>query len=270
MPVHRTPLDDVTADRLAGGSIDPADAPPGFVQVAEVLAELRSAPFAASDPDPALLGAMVRAIHDSPRPTRTLRMSRFRTTKVATIAAAVVLSTAGVAAAATGTLPDPAQDAVSDAASHVGVDLPAAHDDHPTGNIDNPTERDDHGVDVSETARTTEASGRDHGRAVSEVARDEHGRDDDTTSTTEATEDDDDATHGHRPDDAGKPEDPGTQAPVATPDGGGTGTADEASHGHSSAGTSHASDRAGEGSGNADDHASSSGRSGSNRGSSDS
>lgn len=48
------------------------------------------------------------------------------TVKVTAIAAGTVLSMGGVAAAATGNLPDPAQDAVSDVAAHVGVDVPKA------------------------------------------------------------------------------------------------------------------------------------------------
>jgi hypothetical protein len=239
MRKHRLPLDDTTADRLAGGELAPADSPPGYHRVAEVLTGARSG-FAATEVDPALLREMVRAVESSPEPLRNPSiMSKLRTTKVATIAAAVVISTTGAAAAATGNLPGPAQDAVSDAVSHVGLDLPASGDDHPTGNVDNPTTNDEHGVDVSDVARTTDATGRDKGAAVSETARAGHGPDADDDGTTSTTEVEDESTE------PGKPADPGSQAPVSTPNHGDA---------RSDNGGSHAADPDAQGSGNAEDH----------------
>ncbi len=94
------------------------------------------------------------------------------TAKAAAIAGVLVL-TGGVAAAATGTLPDPVQNTASDAVQHVGVHIP-------------------HGDDVSAAAH--DKSGTDdsnHGQDVSTVARDNHGHNkgDDTTSTTVAGDD---------------------------------------------------------------------------------
>jgi hypothetical protein len=251
MRMHRAPLDDDTVDRLCGGRLDPADAPPGYAPVAQLLHQ--AAGFVADEEiDHDLLGSMVQAIASRPSTTRKPPMTSTRfTAKVATLAGAALFASAGAAAAATGNLPAPAQDAVSHAVSHVGIDLPASGD-HATGNTTNATDADQHGVDVSSTARSTDTSGRDHGAAVSEVARAGHGPSTTTTTTddgasTEASEDS--ASQGH-----GRPADPGSQAPVATPNPGGTGTADTASNGHSQVGTSHAAPQASQGSANAGDH----------------
>ena len=212
MRAHRFPLDDATADRLVAGALDPSDAPPGYAGAARLLADAQGG-FGPQPVDERLVGEMVRAISSRPQTDRTPTViTKRRTAKVATLAAAVVLSTAGAAAAAGGDLPAPAQDALSKAASHVGFELPASNDDHPTGNDDNPTERDAHGVEVSDTAHNTEATGRDKGAAISEVARAGHGdhaTDDDDDTGDDATTD---ATDEH-----GKPADPGSQAPVETP-----------------------------------------------------
>lgn len=221
---HRHLLDEPTADSLLVGRIAPADAPPGFAAVAGLVREARDG-FGSPEPDPQLLAAMVHALDEQPTTAdrKATMPSKARTAKIGTIAAALVLSTAGAAAAATGNLPDAAQDALSNAAEHVGFDLPASHDDHPTGNADNPTDADDHGVDVSDTARNSDTTGREHGQAVSEVARAGHGADADD----EGTDDTDDATE------PGAPEDPGAQ---------GAATASDASDGRSDEGRAHADD----------------------------
>jgi hypothetical protein len=109
---------------------------------------------------------------------------------VAAAGIALVLS-GGAAAAAGGSLPDAAQDGLSTAADHVGIELPASKDNHPTaddhpGGAPNavsavsadsaPTEHpDNHGADVSAVATSDETTGREHGEAVSTVARAGHG-----------------------------------------------------------------------------------------------
>jgi hypothetical protein len=111
------------------------------------------------------------------------------TIKGLAVAGVLTLGTVS-AAAATGSLPDAAQDGLANAASHVGMTLPASHDSHPTkddrpgGKPDStptahtpssPTHPENHGADVSSIARTTDATGRDKGEAVSTVARGDHG-----------------------------------------------------------------------------------------------
>lgn len=248
---HRSPLDDTTADRLAAGGLHPSDAPPGYSGVARVLTDARSG-LVATEVDADLLGAMVRAIKASPTNVRTPSMiSKLLTAKVGTVAAALVFTTAGAAAAAGGHLPAPAQDAVAAAASHVGFDLPASGEDHPTGPSDNPTDSDSHGAEVSDTARTTDATGADKGAAISDAARAGHGPDATTTTEAadEATDDSTDDSVEH-----GKPADPGSQAPVTTPSAGGTGTASDASGGKSDVGTVNAPAQASNGAANAGDH----------------
>ena len=144
---------------------------------------------------------------------------------------ALVLS-GGAAAAANGSLPDAAQDGLSTASDHVGIELPASKDNHPTAD-DHPggaandgsaaTEHpDNHGADVSAVAQSDETTGREHGEAVSTVARDGHG-----------------ANAG---------------SAVETPNAGGIGTAVDASGGANSVGVDHAADQASVGSGNAGAH----------------
>ena len=159
--------------------------------------------------------------------------------KVAALAGTVLFAAAGAAAAA-GELPDAAQDGLSNASSHVGIELPASKDshptkdDHPSGGAQHETgapeaegngPEDNHGAEVSAVART-DATGRDKGAAVSEVARNGHGQ------------------GGQNPD----------HPAVDTPNEGGTDTADEASNGASEDGTSNAAPQAAEGSGNAEGH----------------
>jgi hypothetical protein len=255
MRKHRAPLDDDTIERLLTGHLEPADAPPGYAATASLLSDA-AATVPDEQVDHVLVGSMVQAIAANPSTTgkQPTMISKVLTAKVAALAAGALVATAGAAAAATGNLPAPAQDAVARTASHVGIDLPDSDGDHPTGNTTNPSASDDHGVDVSGTARSTDATGRDHGKAVSDVARDGHGRPE-TTTTTEATDDDAETeTETHH----GRPEDAGSQAPVTTPNPGGTGTADDASSGHSTAGTDHSASQSGRGSANSgrssDDH----------------
>jgi hypothetical protein len=148
------------------------------------------------------------------------------------------------AGAATGSLPSQAQDGLATAASHVGITLPASHDSHPTkdnhpGNSSHSgasatTPTSNHGAKVSQTARTTDATGRDKGATVSAVARGDHGKTPPTSGTA--------------------PQTTTTGPPVSTPNGGGIGTGATASGGANSTGVSHAAPQASAGSGNAGGH----------------
>jgi hypothetical protein len=159
--------------------------------------------------------------------------------KTAVAAAGLVVAT-GVAAAADA-LPGQADRGILTAEDHTGIELPATKDSHPTkgnhpgrGTGGNEVEAvepeagegvgpvDNHGAEVSAVAHEDLATGRDHGQAVSEVARAGHG--------------------------------PGAGAPVETPNTGGTNTADEASDGANEVGAEHAAPQGGLGSGNAGEH----------------
>lgn len=137
-------------------------------------------------------------------------------------AAAVGLMLVGGATAAAVTAPDAADDGLTTAEGKAGFELPAANEDHPTpedhpggGSAESNDAADGtHGAEVSVVAQG-DTTGRDHGEAVSAVARGDHG-----------------------------------QAPATTPNARGTAAADEASNGASTVGTS----RAALGSGNAGEH----------------
>jgi hypothetical protein len=166
--------------------------------------------------------------------------------KIAVGAAGLLLAGGAVAAAVDA--PEAADKGLSTAEEHTGFAVPVGNDgDHPTkdnhpGNpgtdaadvapddqapeADAAPTSDTHGAEVSAIARDDSTSGREHGEAVSEAARGDHGG-------------------------AGAPED---EADVPGPNAGGTDTADEASGGASQAGTDKAADNAELGSGNAGDH----------------
>ena len=138
------------------------------------------------------------------------------------------------AAAAAGTLPDGAQNGLSKAAGHVGITLPASHDNHPTkgshpggapettttsntaADATSPTSVANDGSDVSDVARNTDATGRDKGAAVSAVAKGDHGQPADAESNNGTV--------------------PTTGAPVTTPNPGGIGTGSTASNDANSTG----------------------------------
>jgi hypothetical protein len=111
------------------------------------------------------------------------------TKAVAAAGIALVLS-GGAVAAANGSLPDAAQDGLSTASDHVGIELPASKEDHPPAaeSLEGASEDvstssaatehpDNHGADVSAVAKSDETTGREHGEAVSTVARDGNGPD---------------------------------------------------------------------------------------------
>jgi hypothetical protein len=165
------------------------------------------------------------------------------------LAALGVLALGGVSAAgATGNLPDAAQDGLANAASHVGVTLPASHENHPSkdrhpGESDDapvtPTTGANHGSEVSDAAHATYPTGRDKGEAVSTVARGDHGGPPASVGQPDVT------PNGNSP---------STGAPVPTPNEGGIGTGSTASDGANATGTDHAAPQAADGSANAGDH----------------
>lgn len=146
--------------------------------------------------------------------------------KIAAGAAALTLTGLGIAGA-TGSPPSNADNGLSTAESHVGTDLPATPESHPTpdahgggsGASPDAPPTDTLGAVVSAFATTTDLEGADKGAAISELARQGHGPDD--TSDSHAT---------------------------------GLDTAAEASDGASTEGSSHASPHAAAGAENADGH----------------
>jgi hypothetical protein len=107
-------LDEGTAERLLAGQLHPADAPPEYRCAARVLAA------AAAPPSPDELAGESEAVagfhavtrsspHRATAPRRQPVPTRLLSLKLAAAVAIAALSVAGVASAATGTLPDAAQ-----------------------------------------------------------------------------------------------------------------------------------------------------------------
>lgn len=244
---YRVPLDLDTADRLLAGTVAPADAPPGYAEVTRLLDH---ASAEATDDDlgreaemVALLAATVRS---SPRthpssPRRSFMpfaLSRPRLT--AALVAAGLACSAGLASA--GALPGAAQQVASDMLAKVGISVPGPNehaDDHPATRGKSAEEHGTtgKGSNISELATTTELSGVEKGAAISTAASNGKSQAGQHASGSEAPS--------------------ASNAPVATPNSGGTGTADTASDGKSSSGTATANEassgHSAAGSGNASD-----------------
>lgn len=222
-------------ERMLGRRIDAEDLPADLAAV-ESLFKAMSPHADGGEPSPVLLAAMASATRGAALPQaapRRSRVARILTAKVAATAAVVAFTATG-AAAATGSLPDAAQDGVAKAASHVGINLPDSASDRAREATENRGPDDDHGSDghnhgsdVSGVATETDATGADKGAEISTAARDGHGK-----------------AHEGGSDD---------HSSVDTPNSGGTSTADEASDGKSGAGTDEASDAADAGSENSAD-----------------
>ncbi len=213
--MQRLPLDLDTADRLLGGSIPPADAPPGYSGVAALVAGLDSAHEAATPHEP-WVSVLASAVRSSPVQTGTTRRRTIlpRIKFAAALTFAALLATTSLAIA--GTLPGAAQDVASAMLAKVGVTVPGPNEnagDHPNtrgtsseNGVVTPTSAGK-GSEISDLA-TSDLTGLEKGVAVSTAA---------SGGKSRAGED-----HA---------------APVETPSTGGTETADTASGGASSAGT---------------------------------
>ena len=135
MSPNARPLDDDSASRLLQGTVHPDDAPPGYAAVAAVLNSAGRLPLAPVDEDAAgaSVAAMVEVIRaagpaTAPQAGRKRSFVARLLAGKAIAAMAVIGLTATGAAAATGSLPDAVQNAVSGAVSHVGVNIP--HPNH--------------------------------------------------------------------------------------------------------------------------------------------
>ena len=128
---HRLALDEGTAERLLTGRMAPADAPPGYARAAAMLAAVSAPPDAEElGGEATIVAVFAAAARSRPVDVRLLTPRRSRVlTKLLTLKAAAallgVLATGGVAAAATGNLPDPAQQAAHALLGGAGVPAPA-------------------------------------------------------------------------------------------------------------------------------------------------
>lgn len=171
-------LDPSTAGRiLAGLAAD--DAPAAYAPVARLLDALRAPALDEELAGEAAALAAFAAVgpHPAPPPrtwASVRRFGRFGKVKVAVASVVGGLSlTTGLAAA--GALPGPAQGLAADALAHVGITVPNPDTDARGGDAPKPAPApakpaDNHGAEVSDTARTTDAEGREKGAEVSDTA----------------------------------------------------------------------------------------------------
>lgn len=126
----RLALDEGTAERLLTGRMDSADAPPGYGGAAAVLAAASAPPDAEELAGEAeVVAVFAAAARSHPVELRLVPRRSRMVTKLLTVKAAAavlgVLMTGGVAAAATGNLPAPAQQAAHALLGGAGVPAPA-------------------------------------------------------------------------------------------------------------------------------------------------
>jgi hypothetical protein len=120
-------LDDETVERLLRGELSPAEAPPGYAEVVELLAA------AAAPPSPGEVASQAAALAELRALTRPQRVAsarraarpRRRRTGLAIVVVAGALVTGGVAGATTGHLPGPVRDAARTILNPLGDGTPA-------------------------------------------------------------------------------------------------------------------------------------------------
>ena len=242
--MERFDLDPDTAERMLRGRLASADAPPAYRDVASLFEHVLTPTGRALPGEQAGVAMVIAAIHAKP-PIASVpsgRKSVITKVKLAAAGLAGALSlTTGLAAA--NALPGAAQQVASDALAKVGVSVPGPNDhagthpdtrgkssDHPAAttqsddaNGSQPT--DNKGSDISNLAHTTDATGVDKGAAISTDAsggKSQAGQHGGSSANRNAA-----------------------TSPPATPNSGGTSTANTASDGHSATGTSTADQHSG-------------------------
>jgi hypothetical protein len=122
-------LEEVTAERLLAGDLPPDQAPPGYGEVAALLAATVAAPSPAELAGQAAVVAKLQALTRARRAAVICRQvgkrSRRRRVGLAVVVVVGALATSGAAAAATGRLPGPIQDAAQSILVTVGGAEPA-------------------------------------------------------------------------------------------------------------------------------------------------
>jgi hypothetical protein len=171
-------LDQDAADRLLAGRTEADDAPPGFDGVARLVSTMTGSPLGLELEDERIaVAAAVRVLDEAaPVPTHTRRWrmrSKLSRTKLAgLVIVGTMIGTTGMAAA--NVLPDPAQNVVSNALSHVGLTVPSATHTIDTTTVDTTTV-DTTTVDTTTVDTTTiDATAVEHpaatGEEISQIA----------------------------------------------------------------------------------------------------
>jgi hypothetical protein len=264
-------------ERLLTGAAVPGELDAGASRVAGLLSAMHlPAVSTAPGMEQQTVAAIVEAIRQAPQPLAAHRRSRMLTQLLsakAAVAAATLaaLLAGGTAAAATGSLPVPAQSAVSSALSHVGVSIPHPNSHANPHATDNPHRAGQGQSDASD--RTSGAQGPDATSAAkyglcrawaATPTPNSHSRKNNSVAFTNVQKAADaagmsitDYCEGVTPPTGTDEATPTTldhAPPVSTPNSGGTHTGDTASGGASSNGTSNAPPAAADGSANSTTH----------------
>jgi hypothetical protein len=160
----KVPLDLGTADRMLAGEVDPADVPPGFEAVAELLVVVRAAarrPVFAPIAGPVVVDAR-RAAGQSRGRRSMLAPTPFKP-RLSILAAAVALSAMTGAAFAAG-LPGAASARAAALLQELGIATPGSPAHAPAARPQA------HGSTVSQTATTTSLTGADKGALIAGIA----------------------------------------------------------------------------------------------------
>ncbi len=160
----KVPLDLGTADRMLAGEVDPADVPPGFEAVAELLVAVRATarrPVFATVAGPAVVDA--RRAASQPRGRRSVLAPTPFKPRLTILATAVALSAMTGAACAAG-LPGAASAKAVAVLHDLGIATPASPDHAPAARPQT------HGSTVSQTATTTTLTGARKGALIAGVA----------------------------------------------------------------------------------------------------
>jgi hypothetical protein len=240
-------LDQDAADRLLAGRAEPDDAPPGFDGVARLVSAMTGSPLGLELEDERIaVAAAVRLLDEAaPVPTHTRRWrmrSKLSRAKLAgMVIVGTMIGTTGMAAA--NVLPDPAQNVVSNALSHVGLTVPSATDTVDTTTVDtttvDTTTIDPTTVDATTIDPTTVEHPAATGEKISQIATTT-----DTTGVAKGAEISTTASGGMSQ--AGMhPGSNTTTVGAESPDVGGTGTANNASGGADGTGSSTADEASG-------------------------
>jgi hypothetical protein len=161
-------LDAETADRMLAGRVDPADAPPGFEAVGELLERARTVArrpvlAALAARQPADLGPAEKPTHATQgRQSMLVTTPRLRLSVLAAVAALSAMTGAAYAAG----LPAAASSTASAVLQHLGITNPA-----PNSHAHTPP-AGTHGSSVSTLAKTTTAGGAAKGAVISAAASD--------------------------------------------------------------------------------------------------
>jgi hypothetical protein len=123
------PLDQVTADQLLAGRLNPADAPPGYAAVARLLAAAAAPPGQEELAGEHRAVAEFAAVTRSTSPTLTSRRagmpSKRFSVKAIAVAVAAVMTVGGIAAAATDRLPGSARRVADEVPATTHASVPA-------------------------------------------------------------------------------------------------------------------------------------------------